>query len=70
MSSVLPAARPRFRAVGHRIAAYRKRLHRLRDGVARAARGCGGSYACVEAGEPAAMFREHLLPQGVLEPAR
>jgi uncharacterized protein (DUF58 family) len=48
---------------------YRERLARLNDDVARAVRAVGGTYARVPAGAPARMFREHLLPQRVLEPA-
>ena len=48
---------------------YQGRLARLRASVERAVRGVGGTYALVPAVEPAAMFRDHLLPQGVLEPA-
>jgi len=48
---------------------YRERLARLRDSVRRATLASGGVYACVAATEPARMFRDSLLPQGVVEPA-
>jgi uncharacterized protein (DUF58 family) len=48
---------------------YRTRLATLRDAVSRATRAAGGTYATVVAAPPAAMFREHLLAQRVLEPA-
>jgi uncharacterized protein (DUF58 family) len=50
------------------VARYRSRLAALRESVARAARAAGGTYALVLAGPPAEMFREHLLPQRVVEP--
>jgi uncharacterized protein (DUF58 family) len=51
------------------LAGYRERLERLRAGVERAARAVGARYALVVAGEPAVMFREALLPQGIVAPA-
>jgi hypothetical protein len=48
---------------------YQERLGRLCDAVRDAARLLAGTYALVQAGEPARMFREALLPQGVVEPA-
>jgi uncharacterized protein (DUF58 family) len=51
------------------VARYRERLAALRDAVQRATRAAGGTYALVPAGPPERMFREHLLPQRVVEPA-
>jgi uncharacterized protein (DUF58 family) len=51
------------------VSRYRERLAALRDAVQRATRAAGGTYALVPAGPPERMFREHLLPQRVLEPA-
>ncbi len=51
------------------VARYRQRLGRLVEGVRAAALGVGGTYARVLAESPGVMFREHLLPQGVVEPA-
>ena len=51
------------------IEGYKERLTRLRDSVRRATLAAGGVYACVAAAEPAAMFRNGLLPQGIVEPA-
>jgi hypothetical protein len=48
---------------------YRRRLGRLRDDVARATRGVGGTYALVLAADLPAMLRGALAPQGVVEPA-
>ena len=48
--------------------AYRQRLQRLRVSLERAVRGAGGTYACVPAAAPAVMFRQSLMPQGVVEP--
>ena len=50
------------------IASYRERLQRLIDGVRECVQRLSGTYALVPAGPPRAMFREHLLPQGLLEP--
>jgi len=51
------------------VARYRERLQRLRTAVQSSARAVGGSYACVTADAPARMFREGLMPQGIVEPA-
>ena len=48
---------------------YRRRLGRLTEDVQRATRAIGGSFALVRADAPGAMFREQLLPQGLVEPA-
>jgi uncharacterized protein (DUF58 family) len=48
---------------------YRDRLTRLRESVVGAVRSVGATYAMVVAGSPAEMFRGHLMPQGVVEPA-
>ncbi|MGE3752823.1 MAG: DUF58 domain-containing protein [Planctomycetota bacterium] len=48
---------------------YRARLRRLTGAVEQAVRAIGGSYALVPAGPPGRMFREHLLTQGIVEPA-
>jgi hypothetical protein len=53
------------RAVGR----YRERLERLCGLVERTVSGLGGLYVCLRADSPAAMFREGLLPAGVVEPA-
>jgi len=49
------------------IARYKERLARLRGSVERAVRSAGGAYALVPAAAPETMFREALLPQGLLE---
>ena len=51
------------------VARYRTRLQRLTASVERAVRSIGGTFALVQASEPGRMFREQLLPQGVVEPA-
>jgi uncharacterized protein (DUF58 family) len=51
------------------IALYKSRLERLRHTLARAVQSVAGSYACVAAAEPERMFRQGLLPQGILEVA-
>jgi uncharacterized protein (DUF58 family) len=51
------------------VARYRRRLRALCDAVERATRAAGGLYALLPALPPAQAFREHLLPQRVLEPA-
>ncbi len=51
------------------VAGYRKRLERLCDAARDAVREIAGSYARVQADAPAPMFREQLMPQGIVEPA-
>jgi uncharacterized protein (DUF58 family) len=51
------------------VARYRRRLQRLTASVERAVRSVAGTFAVVRADAPAPMFREQLLPQGVVEPA-
>lgn len=48
---------------------YRVRLGRLVEAVRRATRAVGGTYARVLASSPRSMFREHLLPENVVEPS-
>ncbi len=50
-------------------ARYRARLQRLRDAVESATRAAAGCYVLLPAVAPEEMFRHHLLPQGMLEPA-
>ena len=47
---------------------YRSRLAALGDEVERATRALGGLFAPVIAADPTTMFRESLLPRGILEP--
>ena len=51
------------------VSRYRRRLARLSESVRAAVRAVGGSHAQVIAAGPAAMMREQLLPQGIVEPA-
>ena len=51
------------------LATYRERLARLCAGVEGAARAAGARFARVTAAPPERMFAEHLLPQGLVEPA-
>jgi uncharacterized protein (DUF58 family) len=51
------------------VAAYVARLARLTAGLERAVRAAGGRFVRLAAAPPPAMFREALLPAGVLEPA-
>ncbi len=48
---------------------YQERLGRLSEAVRDAVRQLAGTYALVRAGDPARMFRDELLPQGMVEPA-
>ncbi len=50
------------------IEAYCERLTRLRAAVESAVRTVGGTYACVTAAEPAAMFRQDLMRHGMVIP--
>ncbi len=51
------------------VARYRRRLARLCEAARSGTRSVAGTYALVRAQDPARMFREQLLPQGVVEPA-
>lgn len=51
------------------VARYRARRRRLTGAVEQAVRAVGGTFALVPAGPPERMFRDHLLPQGFVEPA-
>jgi len=51
------------------VAGYRERLARLGASLEGAARAAGARFARVTAGAPERMFADHLLPQGLVEPA-
>jgi uncharacterized protein (DUF58 family) len=51
------------------ISRYRQRLARLTDGVVRATRSAGGTFARVLAADLGVMLRRDLARQGVVEPA-
>lgn len=53
---------------GHAVRRYRQRLQALTEEVERATRGLGGFFASIVADDPRRMFREGLLPRGILEP--